>query len=277
MIRAPRKNVDKNINGVVEFLDKHKVDFYLFQEVDFSSKRSYYINQHELYTSKLDDYLSTFAVNYKSARVPLPVCEFWRVMGKMDSGLGTYMKYVPQSSTRYQFPGNYGWPTRIFQLDRCFSLHRISTSSGKDFVLINTHNSAYDDGTLKKKQMAYMKKMLLEEYEKGNYVVVGGDWNQCPPDFKFDAFATSDVGGKGYAQMNIPSDYLPPEWTWVYDPKLPTNRKLTDVYEKGETFVTLIDFFLLSPNIKALEVKTVDQDFQYSDHQPVLLTIKLKD
>ncbi len=277
MIRAPKENVEKNVQGAVDFLKNNPADFYLFQEVDFGSKRSYHTNQHELFTNTKQDYLSTFAVNYKSARVPLPVLEFWRVMGKMNSGLGTYTKYVPQESIRYQFPGNYGWPTRIFQLDRCFSLHRIATATGKELIVINTHNSAYDDGTLKKKQMAYMKKILLEEYNKGNYVVVGGDWNQCPPDFKFDKFSPLDDKGRGYSQMNVPKDYLPEGWTWVFDPEKPTNRKLTDAYQKGQTFTTLIDFYLTSPNVEVLKVNTVDQDFQFSDHQPVMMTIKLKE
>jgi len=277
MIRAPKANVEKNIKGAVSFLEQNSVDFYLFQEVDKDSKRSYYINQHQKYIEAKPDYAATFAVNYRSARVPLPVFEFWRVMGKMESGLGTYMKYKPTETTRYQFPGNYGWPTRIFQLDRCFALHRFPTKNGKELIVINTHNSAYDDGTLKKKQMAYLHKMLLTEYEKGNYVIVGGDWNQCPPDHPFDSFSPADVSGKTYVQMNIPKDYLPDDWTWAFDASVPTNRKLTNAYESGKTFETLIDFYLVSPNVEIVKTQGVSQSFEYSDHQPVLMTVKLKE
>lgn len=273
MIRASKKNVEKNLKGAVQFIQDNPADFYLFQEVDLDSKRSYHINAHQKYTDVLSGYASTFAVNYKSARVPLPICEFWRVMGKMHSGLGTYSRFQPTESTRYQFPGSYDWPDRIFHLDRCFSTHRYPTASGKELIVINTHNSAYDDGTMKKQQMEYLKNYLLKEYNKGNYVVVGGDWNQCPPGFQYDSFSPGN--GEGYSQINIKEDYLP-NWKWACDEKVPTNRKLTDVYEKGKTFTTLIDFYLLSPNIEVLEVKGVDQDFQYSDHQPVLMTIKMR-
>jgi len=47
-------------------------------------------------------------------------------------------------------------------------------------------------------------------------------------------------------------------------------------YKKGETATTVIDFFLLSPNIEKVETSNVDLNFQNSDHQPVLLKIKLK-
>jgi len=275
MIRAPRKNVDKNLNGALDFIQKNKVDFYLFQEVDKNSKRSYCVNAHEQYASKLPGYASTFSVNYKSPRVPLPVLEFWRVMGKMDSGLGTYSRFQPTAATRYQFPGNYPWPDRIFHLDRCFSAHRYPTLSGQELVVINTHNSAYDDGTLKAQQMTYLKDYLEAEHNKNNYVIVGGDWNQCPPGFAFDTFASTE-NSVGYTQVNIAADYLPAGWRWVYDKKIATNRKLTDVYKKGETFTTLIDFYLISPNVELLEVKGIDQDFQFSDHQPVLMKVRLR-
>ncbi len=276
MIRAPKNNVEKNIDGALAFIKNNPADFYLFQEVDVNSKRSYYINQMEKYQAILPNYSSTFSVNFRVKRVPLPVLEPWRVMGKMESGLGTFAKYQSTKATRYQFPGKYDWPTRIFQLDRCFAMHRYPTASGKELIVINTHNSAYDNGSLKKAQMKYLKDFLLSEYEKGNYVVVGGDWNQCPPHVPFDKFMKEQEDGRSYAQINIAADYVPEDWSWVFDESKPTNRKLTDPYIHGKTFVTLIDFYLVSPNLEILEVKGIDQAFKYSDHQPVMMKVKLK-
>ncbi|NJM15622.1 MAG: hypothetical protein HC896_09855 [Bacteroidales bacterium] len=68
-------------------------------------------------------------------------------------------------------------------LDRCFLLQRFGLSNGKQLVVINTHNSAYDDGTLRNLQMNYLKTILKNEQASGNYIIVGGDWNQCPPGF----------------------------------------------------------------------------------------------
>ena len=275
MVRAKKEWVLKNIEGALDFIKANKVDFYLFQEVDKDSKRSYYINQHEKYQELLPGYSSTFSINYKANRVPLPVLQPWKVMGKMRSGLGTYSRFKPSTATRYQFPGNYGWPTRIFQLDRCMSYQRYKTASGNDLIIINTHNSAYDDGSIKKQQMDFLRDFLLKEYENGSYIIVGGDWNQCPPGFEFDSLMKGG-GGKGYSQVNIAADYLPDGWRWVYDPKVPTNRKCADTYQKGSTFITVIDFYLVSPNVEVVEVRGVDQDFQFSDHQPVLMTARLK-
>jgi exonuclease III len=120
--------------------------------------------------------------------------------------------------------------------------------------------------------MNYLKEFLLDEYEKGNYVVVGGDWNQSPPgyepEFTKDVFDNVDF-------TLIPEGYLPDSWKWVFDLKTPTNRRLMSSYTRGETPTTIIDFYLLSPNVEALSVHTIDKEFKNSDHQPVQLKIRL--
>ena len=208
-------------------------------------------------------------------RVPIPILEPWQVYGKVNSGLGTLSRFQPKKSTRFQLPGKFEWPTRIFQLDRCLAVHRYEVKNGKELVVFNLHNSAYDSGGfLKKQQMKYLQKKVQKEYKKGNYVVVGGDWNQCPPDFKFDTFMPENTDS--YYQSNIQKDYLPNDWQWVYDPKIPTNRKTASPYVKGQSFVTLIDFFLISPNLKVKSVQGHDLGFDFSDHQPVRMEVELK-
>ena len=72
-------------------------------------------------------------------------------------------------------------------LDRCFVVSRFNLSNGKDLVLMNTHNSAYDaGGKLRDAEMPIIRDLMIEEYEKGNYVVAGGDWNQNPPGYDFN-------------------------------------------------------------------------------------------
>ena len=91
---------------------------------------------------------------------------------------------------------------------------------------------------------------------------------------KYDTFSKNNK--EDYSQTNIAEDFLPQGWTWAFDKMTPTNRKLSTAYTKGETFTTLIDFYLTSPNVEVLKVETIDLDFQYSDHQPVKLEVKLK-
>ncbi len=275
MVRSKEEWVNKNIQGANDFIAKTPADFYLLQEVDVESKRSYFNNQLAGYEKQRPNYASFFAQNYVVDRVPIPIFEPWQVYGKVNSGLGTLSRFQPKESTRFQLPGKFEWPTRIFQLDRCLAVHRYAVKNGKEFVVFNLHNSAYDSGGfLKKQQMKYLQKKVQKEYKKGNYIIVGGDWNQCPPDFKFDAFMPGD--SEGYAQTNIAKDYLPADWQWVYDPQIPTNRKTSAPYVTGESFVTLIDFFLVSPNLKVKKVQGYDLGFDFSDHQPVRIEVELR-
>jgi hypothetical protein len=66
-----------------------------------------------------------------------------------------------------------------------------------------------------------------------------------------------------------------PGWKFAFDPEVPTNRKLKSKYNPDKTYTTVIDYYLVSPNIEIVEVKGLDLKFQNSDHQPVKLKIKL--
>ncbi len=262
--------VNNNIRGVKRNLKNNEYsDFIMLQEVDENSQRSYFTNQVDTFNQLLKKHYSFMAYNYKVPFVPMPVTN---PMGGVLSGLQTLSRYKPTEVLRYSYEGNFIWPKSLFLLDRCFMVSRFIINSGKELLVINTHNSAYDNGGLRKAQMQQIKAFVLKEYEKGNYIIVGGDWNQCAPDFKSDfAIDAMDLVNNLY----IEDDLMPKDWTWLYDNSLPTNRRNSTEYIKGTTLTTVIDFYLLSPNIKALSVKNIDTGFKFSDHQAVKAIVKL--
>lgn len=271
-VRAPRNILDKDIKGQLElFTANDSIDFFLIQEIDINSKRSYEINQFDSIMHTLKTYSGTYGLNYDVNFVPVP---YTNPMGKVYAGLSTFSKYQPIESKRYQYPGKFPWPTRIFFLDRCFLADRYPLSSGKELIIINTHNSAYDKtGEIKNAEMEFLKKYIEEEFKKGNYIIAGGDWNQCPPTFKYDKFKPA-----GYDEFIPPSmsfDYISDGWIWAYDPDVPTNRHVETALDEN-TFKTIIVFFLLSPNVELITVKAIDMNFEYSDHQPVVMKVRLK-
>ncbi len=269
-MRPSEEGVLANLEGIQSTLSSYGgFDFILLQEVDRDSKRSYHLNQVESIGQVFPEYKAYFGLNYNVGFVPIPLSD---PMGKVESGLLTLTEHVPTEVARYSFPGNYSWPVRLFMLDRCFLVERHPVSNGKELLIVNTHNSAYDDGTLRIQQMDYLEDFLLTEYEKGNYIIVGGDWNQTPhgltPELPSHQFDTLDL-------TYIEKDYPAPEWTWAYDPGVPTNRRVKVPYNRATSLTTVIDCFLLSPNIKLEEVKTIHTDFRFSDHQPVQLKARL--
>jgi endonuclease/exonuclease/phosphatase family metal-dependent hydrolase len=194
-------------------------------------------------------------------------------MGKIYGGLQTFSKYTPLETKRIALPGITDFPRRIFYLERCLLMQRYRLSNGKDLIVINTHFEAYDDGSIKKQQMAVTKKILEEEHAKGNYVVVGGDWNIAPPTFNVHTWEKEPEDDILYLKNND-KDYIP-GWNFVYDSTVATNRKNKYIFS-GNTFTTVIDYYLTSPNIEIEEVKGFDMGFAFSDHQPVRMKIRLK-
>jgi len=274
---TPEKNCLENISGISDFLlQNDTIDFILLQEVDRDSKRSYRIDQYEKIDSSLSDHKSFFAKNYDVFFVPTPLS---KPMGKVVSGIATYSKYTPVSSIRYSLPGDFGFPTQLFYLDRCFMANRYKVENGMELVLINTHNEAFDEGgEIRKAQMESLKEFVMKEYNAGNYVIVGGDWNQYPPDFR-PAFSANKVFTGIVGNFNltgIESDYMPGEWKWIYDQTTPSVRTLMAAYDPATTPASVCDIFLISPNIESVSVKCHHLGFANSDHNPVIMQVKLR-
>lgn len=263
-------NCRKNIAEIENFLKKtDTIDFIILQEVDRRSKRSYRIDEFDKISQNLIGFNSFFAMNYDVFFVPSPLS---KPMGKVVSGIAAYSNYTPESSTRYSLPGDFGFPTQLFYLDRCFMVNRYKLTGGKELVIINTHNEAFDEGDIRKAQMEVLKRFIINEYNSGNYVIAGGDWNQCPPNFEPD-FRNNQVNT---SQMVMESDFLPPDWKCMFDPKSPSNRTVIAAYDPVTTTTTVIDFFIVSPNIEPVSVKCHNLGFANSDHNPVIIQVKLK-
>lgn len=248
------------------------LDFYFLQEIDFRSKRTYYDEQFRKITGLFPGYGYAEAVNYKVRYVPIPLS---KPMGRVLAGMATFSRYHVSESTRYAFVGDASWPAGLFMLDRCFILTRVPISGGKELVLINTHNSAFDDGSRRKEQLGVLREVMLTEYGRGNYVITGGDWNMNPVGYEIVPFSNGDV--PKYILPAIETDYLPEGWQWAFNPDLPTNRMVDRPYQAGITPTTIIDFFVVSPNITVESITTVDDGFRFSDHQPVIMRFSLRE
>jgi len=271
-VRTSEKRTQQNIDAISSKLAEYSsVDFILLQEVDIKSKRSYYINNLELIKKVLPNFYNYYVPNYRVKYVPLPIT---KPMGSVESGLVTFTKYEPFSVVRHSFVENFSWPKRLFTLDRCFMVTRIMLSNKKELLIINTHNSAFDDGTLKDKQLKQISDFVTTEYVKGNYIILGGDWNQTPPSFNDDIFGKIIDDKATFKISSISKDFLP-NWHIFYDANTPSNRFLTHPYIKGKTKETVLDMFLCSPNIKKIDIKSLNLEFENSDHNPVLLKFEL--
>jgi endonuclease/exonuclease/phosphatase family metal-dependent hydrolase len=270
--RTDKQTALKNLEAITSFIADNSADFVFLQEVDRASSRSYKIDMLSAITAKKTLYLAFYAINYSVLFVPVPVtCP----MGKVESGIMTLSRYVPSQTVRYAYPAYHSLPKGLFLLDRCFIMCRYPLVNGKELLLINTHNSAFDnEGKQRREEMLVLKKIITTEYEKGNYVIVGGDWNQIPPLEKAKHYI--GVATEYFTPLEISENIMPQAWKWISDGK-PTNRFADTPYIKGKTKETLLDFFLISPNVEAIYSERIDKNYRHSDHNPVTGKFVLKD
>jgi exonuclease III len=267
-----KATVEKYLEGILETIETIDTDITLLQEVDIYSKRSYYLNQLEKITSIKPNESYSFAKNYDVKFVPVPLPP----LGRVKSGIATFSEYDLTESTRYAFEGNYSWPKSTVMLDRCFMVSTVGIEgTDEDLILINAHFSAYDDGSLRASQLAAIKEFMIKAYNEGNYVIIGGDWNQTFEFIDTDAFPIYKEG-KFYLPSIIEDEWLEEGWQWAIDKKTPTYRLLNTEYVKGKTQVGIIDGFLVSPNIEVKNYETLDLSFEDSDHNPVIVEFLLK-
>ncbi len=272
-VRAPLDHYNAYLNCIFNtVLRADTIDILLLQEVDSAATRSYLTNQVQLLTEGLPDFGYTFVLNYKVRLVPFPV---FRPLGRVASGLLNISRFHVDEALRISAPGRFPWPKRLFFPDRCFSLLRYRLPSGKQLVVINLHNSAWEEGAeLRSREMEKLQAVLSDEYRSGNFVIAGGDWNQPPPAYNERMLRTGDLAKKGVRPLE--AAWIPAGWQWAWDPFRPTNRDVDHAYQKGVSPVTIYDYFLISPNISVLEVRTLHQGFACSDHQPVYLRVMLQ-
>lgn len=259
-------------NGIKKVVKSYDtLDFLLIQEVDVSSKRSWKLNEYDSLCALLPGYCHGFAFNYKCRFIPVPVMD---PLGQVNSGLVTFSAFRPDDAVVQYFESNFPWPTRLAMLKRCYILFRFNLNDGKDLVIINLHNSAYDStGLLREHELSILDSVLQSEYSRGNYVIAGGDWNSNPRGFQLNTFRQGDHSV--LIDPPIP-DTFASGWSFVFDSLVPSNRFTDMPYQKGVTRTTIIDFFVVSPNVEIKRIATIPSGFEFSDHEPVVLQIKLK-
>ncbi len=72
---------------------------------------------------------------------------------------------------------------------------------------------------------------------------------------------------------------LPEGWSFVYDSSVPTCRLLNQPYDPADTVNTqyyVIDGYMVSPNVGVSSVQTLDEGFENTDHNPVVMNITLE-
>ncbi len=265
-----------NTNGSIGLVLEQNPDFAFLQEVDMNSTRSYHVNQYEMVQDAFSDMTSAIAVNFDSPYLFYPILE---PHGKSYSGIVTLSNFKMNQVIRRSLPIDSGL-SKFVDLDRCYSVSEIEVENGKKLFLYNVHLSAYsNEPTTVERQVALLVADMKEKYKAGNYIIVGGDFNQDVLGNSSEIYHTEAFDyswAKKFDTSVLPEyfNFAKPEIT---EQLVPTCRLADGEYVKGESFVIAIDGFIISDNITVEEVNHVDSGFLYSDHNPVTMRFILND
>lgn len=264
-----KEDVLNYLDKIKSSLDYENTDIFMFQETDTKASRSFFIDQRD-YLSAGND---AFALNYCCDFVPFP----WPPFGFIRAGVTTTSGCDLSDSIRVSLPCPFSWPLRTANLKRCLLVSYIPVEgSDSKLVIVNHHLEAYDDGEGKIAQTRQLREFCQSEYEKGNWVIAGGDWNQGFP-------GSTDIYPNNHPDLWeigwLDDSTIPEGFQFAYDLTTPSCRLLNQPYNPADTANTqyyVIDGFILSPNIELNSVETLDKDFANSDHNPVHLEVTLK-
>ena len=265
------EHVINNINGSIDLINDNIADFVFLQEVDVNGTRSYHVNQYDMFKSKsFSNYSQIYAENFHSAYLMYPLFDNH---GLNYAGIATFSKYKVESAVRRSYPVDDGFG-KFFDLDRCFSINRVPLSNGKELTLINSHMSAYDEGgVIRHQQLKMLNDVMKAERDKGNYVIVGGDFNHD----LIDGGSDFPTGQEYPAWVNkLSNKDLTEGFSIVASENAGTCRAAELPYKKGYNFEVVVDGFIVSDNIEVISINNIDNGYLYSDHNPARMEFRLK-
>lgn len=271
-----KERLVKNIEEIGKYLNDAWADFFFIQEVDENGTRSYHYNERTALTSALSAYQAVWAQNWDSPYLLYPLSE---PHGKNRAGMITFSRYMIESSLRRRLPVESG-PYKIVDLDRCYTVSRIATDTGKELVLYNVHLSAYtSDGEVAEKQLKMLIEDMKKEYLAGNYVVCGGDFNKDILGNSEEVFGTAGKEEYSWAKA-FPEELLEGTGLTLVKPfeencPIPSCRNADGPYHDRQ-FVVTVDGFIVSDNVTVKKTMTHDTLFMYSDHNPVSMVFVLE-
>lgn len=286
-----KDSVKETIKGVGELVAFKDPDFALVQEIDLDATRSYHVNEYSILKENIPAYNCVFAQNYDSAFLFYP---FTQPHGKSKAGLALFSKYPITGSMRRSFPISTSF-TKFFDLDRCYSISRVPVDNGKELVIFELHMSAYGNSdAIREGQIRMLSEDMQKEYEAGNYVICGGDFNH---DLKAADTQSKASDASNNTQTDSGDSAEPESWAYPFPcSELPEHfsfcldqlsedeknnlwnsaRNADMEYVPGETYTVTLDGFIISDNVECTKYENVNTGYSYSDHDPVYMEFQLK-
>lgn len=259
-----------------EIINNANPDFLLLQEVDVDGSRSYHVDELELMNQFVKGYYYVYAQNYDS---PFWFFPPWQPYGANESGIVTYSRAEITSAMRRSFPIAEDIK-KYTDLDRCYSVSRIpvDTEEGesKTLCIYNVHLSSRSSNyEVRKEQLAMLYRDMSEDYQRGDYVICGGNFAQ---DLKGSATEAVHEWAEPFDREGLPEGFsLACDRAGDLENILKdTARSAAVPYVEGKVDTVTLDGFIVSDNIAVNFYHHMDWEYEFSYHEPAIMQFKLE-
>ncbi len=235
----------KNAAIFIQQLKTHPPDFFAVQEIDYFSRRSYYIDQLFLFMKEAAYPYAAKAINWDKRYVPFPYWPPAVQFGRILAGQAVVSKYPILSAARIVLPKPKNSPFyyNAFYLDRLVQVVKIKIQT-RILVLLNVHLEAFDLET--RQIQADQVLNIYRSYQNDFPVLLIGDFNALPPDAlqkkNFSDEPQTDYSTDTTIQLflNEPGlkSALPLSSPFTFPSDVPT-RKLDYIFYNGEKITCL--------------------------------------
>lgn len=255
-----------NLEGIRNVITTNKADMHIFQEISEPDMLTLGVNVLAGVRDSLPNDNWYFTNDISTRFIPRK--------NAMHHGMASFssLKTDPVQTIRLPLE-----PTRlngVLKRQYHMQVREFKDANGAEWAVFNIHLSAFDEnGNVRVQQFERLLEIVDEFYQDGKHVVIGGDWNMqlIPTDF-----AHTTTQKYLFWLKTLPHESIKPGWKMRVDENTPTVRTNERPFVKGENYTTIIDGFLISPNVDIVSMTTIDTNFEFTDHQPVLGEFRAK-
>lgn len=259
--RAPsRQAVHDNLAGIIEQLAKMDADVFLLQEIAVRGPLNHGVDVLARLRSCFAGFACVFDFDVRSRLLPPPF--------RIAHGTGIFSNRRLAGAEKKLLLFESDFYGGLLRKEYRMQIARLMTEPpSAEWVVVNVHLAAFDkDAAVRREQLGQVIAYAVEEFDMGQHVIVGGDWNM---EFVNDPFPHQTAREHRFWLHDFDFDALPTGWQAVFDGEVASVRTLHRPYHAGVSYTAIIDGFIVSPNVVVEEVRGIDLGFAHTDHHPV--------
>ncbi|HRO03632.1 MAG TPA: endonuclease/exonuclease/phosphatase family protein, partial [Terricaulis sp.] len=170
MFPPSRAAVRANVDFIAETLAGEQSDVIVFQEIAHDGPVNYWVNLKGAIDRTLADRDSAFFADFQTRLLPWPL--------RLEHGQAIYSNYAIAETTLVPLPAE---DSAIFGVKRRYAslVARLPRADGgAGWTIASVHLAAFDeDAAVRTRQLHELLAWAQSEYERGQRVVLAGDWN----------------------------------------------------------------------------------------------------